>query len=317
MKISILLESAGGWIEPPVLDEPELIRAMNAAGVLKARVIKCDGLSFGEGARVCLVVDGEQVFSGRVFTKRRSMPDVIEIVAYDELRYLQNRDCCVFSGVSPKEMLKQIAALVNLSVGDLAEVNWRCGVRVYDNRRYIDMLVDVLDGVLAERGRHYTVIAEKGRLCLRASRDMSCDVCLELGAFAEYEYKTSIDENYANRVKLIYEDKRKAARRQFVVEDREAIQNYGVLQYVHKSAAVEEENRANASERLRQLNRRGESLTVRRATGDIAVRGGSIVWVRMNLGDKVVDGEALVKSARHYFKSGVCLMDLELDCGLF
>lgn len=304
-------------MEPPLLDEPELLRVMNAAGVLRAKVVKCDGLSFAEGARVRLLADGAEVFSGRVFTKRRSRPEVIELVAYDELRYLQNRDCCVFSAVSPGEMLKRIAALLGLAVGEVADIGWRLRVKVYDNRRYIDMLADVLNQVLLERGEHYVVLAEGGRLCLRACRDMQSSVCLDLGAFSGYEYKTTIDGDYANRVKLIYEDRRRAARRQFVAEDKRAIADYGVLQYVHKSAAANEETYANAAEKLRQLNKRQDSLVVSGAPGDVSIRGGSIVWVRLDLGDRLVDSRALVKSARHYFKSGVCLMDLDLDCSLF
>lgn len=304
-------------MEPPLLDEPELLRVMNAAGVLRAKVVKCDGLSFAEGARVRLLADGAEVFSGRVFTKRRSRPEVIELVAYDELRYLQNRDCCVFSAVSPGEMLKRIAALLGLAVGEVADIGWRLRVKVYDNRRYIDMLADVLNQVLLERGEHYVVLAEGGRLCLRACRDMQSSVCLDLGSFSGYEYKTTIDGDYANRVKLIYEDRRRAARRQFVAEDKRAIADYGVLQYVHKSAAANEETYANAAEKLRQLNKRQDSLVVSGAPGDVGIRGGSIVWVRLDLGDRLVDSRALVKSARHYFKSGVCLMDLDLDCSLF
>lgn len=312
-----MISGVAGWQEAALLDEPELYRAMNAAAVLRAAVVKCGGLSFDEGARVRLLVDGAEVFGGRVFTKRRERPEVIEIVAYDELRYLQNRDCCVFAGVQVGAMLKQIAGQLNLQVGDVADVGWRMKARAYDNRRYIDMLQDALDEVLAEKNLHYVVLAENGKLCLRACRALAQDICLELGSLGGYEYRTTIDENYANRVKLIYEDKRKALRSQYVAEDGEAVSRYGVLQYVHKSAAADEETLAQARAKLRQLNRRSDTLLVKQAPGDVAVRGGSLVWVRLNLGDRVVDSQALVKSARHSFKSGVCLMDLELDCSLF
>lgn len=314
MDVRLKIECVGGWLEPPLLDEPELVRGMNAAAVLTAAVVKCGELSFDEGARVCLLVDGAEIFSGRVFTKRRVRPQVIEIVAYDEMRYLQNRDCCVFAGVSLPAMIKQIAAGLNLSVGDLAAVDWRLKARAYDNRRYIDMVQGALDEVLAAKGLHYTLLAEGGKLCLRASRAMQVGICLEPASFAGYEYRTTIDEGYANRVKLIYEDKRKAARRQFVAEDKAAMERCGVLQYVHKSAAASEETYAAAKAKLAELAVRGERLVVKNAPGDVAVRGGSLVWVKMDLGDRVVDGQALVKSAKHVFKSGVCLMDLELDC---
>lgn len=317
MQVRLIIKCNGVWLEPPLLDEPQLKRAMNSAAVLTASVLKNGGLSFNEGAAVRLLADGEAVFCGRVFTKRRSRPEVIELVAYDELRYLQNRDCCVFSGVTPAAMVKQIAALLGLPVGDLADIDWRLSVKVYDNRRYIDMLNDVLAAVLRARHKHYIVLAENGRLCLRDCRSMQVDICLDLGSFLGYEYRTTIDEGYANRVKLIYEDKRKSLRRQFVAEDKQGIADYGILQYVHKSAAADSETAARAKEQLLQHNKRQDTLIVKGALGDIRVRGGSMIGVRLDLGDQVVDCMALVKSSRHYFVSGQCLMDLELDAGLF
>lgn len=317
MTVKLLIKCRGGWLAAALLDEPELYRAMNAAAVLKAAVLKCGELDFAEGAAVRLLVNGKELFGGRVFTKRRTRPEVIEIVAYDEMRYLQNRDCCVFAGVEPGAMLKQMAAALGLEVGDVAQTGWLLRARAYDNRRYIDMMQAALDEVLAEKNKHFVVLAEGGKLCLRDCRAMQLDLCLELASFGGYEYRTTIDEGYANRVKLIYEDKRKAARRQFVAEDAAAIQQVGVLQYVHKSAAADEETAAKAKAKLQQIKRRGDSLLVSGAPGDVAVRGGSLVWVRLDLGDKIVDSQALVKSARHSFVSGVCVMDLELDCGLF
>lgn len=317
MKVQLIVKCGGQWLEPPLLDEPVLQRAINSAAVLTASVLKNGELSFNEGAAVRLLVDGEAIFCGRVFTKRRTRPEVIEIVAYDELRYLQNRDCCVFTGVTPAEMLKQIAALLELPLGDLARIDWRLGAKVYDNRRYIDMLTDALAAVLTAKSKHYILLAEHGKLCLRDCRDMQVNICLDLAAMQGYEYRTTIDAGYANRVKLIYEDKRRALRRQFVAEDREAIGSYGVLQYVHKSAAADAETPAQAKAQLLQLDHRQDELFITGALGDVRVRGGSLVGVRLDLGDQIVDCWALVKNARHYFKSGTCLMDLELDASLF
>ena len=316
MKVQLIIKCGGVWLEPPLLDEPRLKRDVNAAAVLVASVIKNGDLSFDEGAAVRFLVDGEAIFCGRVFCKRRSRPKIIEITAYDELRYLQNRDCCVFSGITPAGMVKQIAALLDLSVGDLAPVEWRLSARAYDNRRYIDMVADALDEVLTAKCKHYILLAENGRICLRDCRDMQVDICLSPGSMAGYEYRTSIDENYANRVKLIYEDKRRGLRRQFMAEDRENILRHGVLQYVHKSAAAEKETGAAARQQLAKLDKRQERLLIKGALGDIRVRGGSMVGLRMDLGDRIVDSQALVKRAEHYFKSGVCLMDLELDASL-
>lgn len=313
MRVQIVIKCRGGWLEPELLDCPRLTRAANAAAVLEAGVIKAGELDFADGAPVRLLCDGAEAFSGRVFSKSRVRPEVINLRAYDELRYLQNRDCCSFSKATPGSMLRQIAELLGLSVGDVADCGYQFGARVYDNRRYLDMLADVLNEVLQAKSKHYYVLAERGKLCLRDCRDMAVPIVMAFSTLGGYNYTTTLDEGYANRVKVIYEDRRRGLRAQYLAENAADIARQGVLQYVSKSAAADEQTPELAKKLLAQLNRRGERLTVSNAVGDIRVRGGGMVGVRLDLGDQLVDGWALVKSSRHTFCSGQCLMDLDLQ----
>ncbi|MBQ3200238.1 MAG: hypothetical protein IJB67_07745 [Firmicutes bacterium] len=312
MQVRLIIKCRDEWLEPPLLDEPRLLRAANAAAVLEAAVVKNGALDFAEGAAVRLLADGKEIFRGRVFEKQRTRPEVIKIVAYDELRYWQNRDCCIFEEFMPSEMVRRIAAILNLPVGEAADCGMMLAARAYDNRRYLDMMSDVLDEVLKAKGKHYFLLAEGGKIYLRDCEDMQVDLLLDLTTIGGYEYRTSIDRGYANRVKVIYEDKRKALRRQFVAENRQEIERVGVLQYVSKSAAADKQTAETARQLLRELNRRTDSLSVSDVPGDVRVRGGSLVWLRMDLGDRVVDCRALVQKAVHRFVGGECLMDLEL-----
>ncbi len=317
MRVQVIIKcsngKSGGWLEPALLDKPTLTRAANAAAVLEASVVKAGDLSFDEGAEIKLLCDGAEVFSGRVFTKSRTRPEIINIRAYDELRYLQNRDCCSFTNATPGNMLRQIAGVLDLPLGDVADCGYRFTAKVYDNRRYIDMLADVLSDVLRAKSKHYFVLAEKGKLCLRDCREMMVDCVMALPNFSGYSYLTTLDEGYANRVKVIYEDKRKGLRREYPAENRTDIKRFGVLQYVSKNASANRQTRALADSLLKEMNRRGERLSVRGAPGDLRVRGGAMVRVNLNLGDRIVNDWALVQSARHTFLGGHCLMDLDLE----
>lgn len=53
---------------------------------------------------------------------------------------------------------------------------------------------------------------------------------------------------------------------------------------------------------------------MRDVPGDLRVRGGGMVGVRLNLGERVLDCWALVKRAEHRFIGGNILMDLNLEC---
>ncbi len=112
---------------------------------------------------------------------------------------------------------------------------------------------------------------------------------------------------------MIYEDKRKGLRKEFVAEDGGKIADWGVLQLVSKNADAKQQTYSRARELLQLYRQRRESLLVLQAPGNIMVRGGSMVGVRLNLGEQLVDCWALVKRAEHLIEQGNCLMNLSLE----
>lgn len=313
VQLDLLIWDGRQWLQPAWLAGARLQRAANAAAVLDFCVVKNGLLNFLEGASVCLLADGKPVFKGRVFAKRRTQPELISVRAYDQLRFLQNRDCCSFRDFTPSDLLKRICAENGLQVGRLADCGLRLPARSFDNRRYLDMLAAVLQEVYLAKGRRYFVYDEAGEICLQSCWDLRVNILLTENCLGGWEYATSIDEGVCNRVKVIYEDKRKGERRQFVAENAERIADWGPLQRVSKSADAQEQTQAKARELLQQGCRRQESLLVRDAPGDLRVRGGSMVGVRLNLGEQLVDCWALVKRAEHRFVGGNILMDLSLE----
>lgn len=313
MQLDLLIWNGREWLMPAWLAGARLQRAANAAAVLDFTVVKNGMLDFLEGAPVCLLADGQPVFKGRVFAKRRRQPELIAVRAYDQLRFLQNRDCCSFRDFTPADLLKRVGAEMGLELGRLADCGLRLPARSFDNRRYLDMLASVLQEVYLAKGRRYFVFDEAGLVCLQSCWDLRVNIMLTENCLGGWEYATSVDEGVCNRVKVIYEDKRKGQRRQFLAENAERIGDWGPLQLVSKSADAQEQTQAWARELLQQGCRRQESLLVRDVPGDLRVRGGGMVGVRLNLGERLVDCWALVKRAEHRFLGGNILMDLSLE----
>ena len=283
MQVDLLINDGKNWLRPQVLSGLRLQRAANAAAVLDFVVVKNGMLNFLEGAPVRLRLDGQTVFVGRVFSKRRRQPELIQVRAYDQLRYLQNRDCCMLRDFTPGDLLRRICSENNMQLGKVADCGLRFGAHSFDNRRYLDMLAEVLAEVWQARGRRYFVYDDCGAVCLQSCWDMRVNILLAADCIGGYEYATSIDEKTYNRVKVIYEDKRKGLRKEFVAEDGGKIADWGVLQLVSKNADAKQQTYSRARELLQLYRQRRESLLVLQAPGNIMVRGGSMVGVRLNL----------------------------------
>ena len=59
-------------------------------------------------------------------------------------------------------------------------------------------------------------------------------------------------------------------------------------------------------------NKKTRTLEIKNAIGDVRVRGGSLIIVRLDLGDVKLENFMLVEKAKHTFKNGEHFMDLTL-----
>ena len=131
-----------------------------------------------------------------------------------------------------------------------------------------------------------------------------------------FDYKSSIDEQTYNQIKLIYENKDTGKREVYITKDSSKINEWGILQYFEKL-----QNNTNAKAKadalLQLYNKKTRKLTIKNALGDIRVRGGSLIIVQMDLGDIKIQNFMLVEKVKHTFKNGEHFMDLTLKGGEF
>ena len=104
MSYSLLLEHEGSCIYPAVQEGVSLtLERKGTPGVLKFTVLVDDALRFEEGDRVKLNVNGTDMFYGFVFSKNVTEENLISVTAYDQLRYLKNKDTFLDTGLKASE----------------------------------------------------------------------------------------------------------------------------------------------------------------------------------------------------------------------
>lgn len=318
-KVDLIIQN-GSTIYYPIVEEGISLTwdRKGSPGKLKFSVVKDSVLSFQEGNAVKLTVDGTDMFYGFVFTKSRSgsSPKVIEVTAYDQLRYFKNKDTYVYSNKKASEVIKMIAEDFGLSVGELEDTKHVIGSRTEDNATLFDIAQNALDETLQAKTQLYVLYDKVGKLTLQNIENMKLNLLIDADTIGGYSYSSTIDKQSFNQIKITFENKDSGKREIFIAKDSANINKWGLLQYTD-TVELSSSGAAKAEALLKLYNTKTRTLSISDALGDVRVRAGSSVIVKLGLGDINVQSYLLVESVTHKFKQEQHLMDLKLRGGTF
>lgn len=267
-----------------------------------------------EGNPVSLKVDGEGVFYGYVFSRKRSKNGMIDVTAYDQLRYLKNKDTYVYSGKTAAEVVQMLAKDFGLKTGVIEDTRWVIASRSEDNKTLFDIIQNALDATLINTGRMYVLYDVFGALTLRDVENMRLDLLVDAETAQDFDYSSSIDGETYNQIKLTRPNETTGKRDVYIAKSGEAINNWGLLQY-HDTLDDGADGPSTANMLLELYNRKTQSLSIQDAFGDLRVRAGSSVVVRLDLGDRKISNYMMAEKVRHTFKEGIHTMNLTLRGG--
>lgn len=283
---------------------------------LTFKVVKDYVINFQEGAAVRFKWNGENVFYGFVFTKKRDKENIIEVTAYDQLRYLKNKDTYVYENKTAGELVQMIAKDFNLQTGELTDTGYKIPSRVEDNQTLFDIIQNALDLTMENKKELYVLYDDFGKITLKSLEEMKTDIMIDAETAGNYDYTSSIDENTYNKIKLVYDNDETGKRDVYIEQHGENMNKWGVLQYYDK--LNKNENGVQKAQTLLKLyNQRTRKLTLKNCIGDCSVRAGSMVVVSLNLGDIVLKNWMVVESCKHEFKQDEHWMDLVVRGGEF
>lgn len=324
MEIELLIsDTAGEKAYIPVIEEgiEWTTERRSAPGKLTFSIIKDELIDFQEGAAVRMKVDGEPVFFGFVFTKKRDKDQIIEVTAYDQMRYLNNKDTYVYENKTASQLIRMIADDFSLNVGELEDTRFVIASRVEDNTSLFDMIENALDLTLQNSREMFVLYDDFGKLTLKNIDHMRVGyqgtyLLIDAETGENFEYTSSIDSSTYDKVKLTYDNDDTGKREVYIAQDSDHINQWGVLQYF-ETLQKGENGQAKADALLKLYNSRTRNLKIKGAIGDTRVRAGSMVVVSLELGDMSVNNFMLVERITHRFNLDEHLMDLTLRGGEF
>jgi hypothetical protein len=317
MKADLIIQHGGTIQYPAVQEGIELsLERKGAPGKLTFTVVKDAALNFQEGDPVKLTVDGTAMFYGFVFTKKRSKDGLITVTAYDQLRYLKNKDTYVYANKTAADVVRMIAADFQLNTGTLEDTGHIIANRVEDNATLFDIIQNALDETLMATKKLYVLYDDAGSLTLRNIESMKLDLLLDADTLENFDYQSTIDTATYDQIKVVHEDSDSGKRSVYIAKDSSHINAWGVLQLTE---TVEEpaNGKAKADGLLALYNEKTRTLTASGVLGRPDVRAGSSIVVQLDLGDIAVSNFMVVESVRHTLNEQQHLMQLKLRGGTF
>lgn len=285
-----------------------------APAELEFSVVLSGELKLEEGMAVSLEVHEHKVFFGFIFTLKRDKEGIIGVTAYDQLRYLKNKDTYVYSNKTAGELIKMIAEDFNLRCGEIEDTAYKIPSRVEDNVTLMDMIYNALDLTLTHKKEMYVLYDDYGKICLKNISSMVVPILIDEESCENYDYSSSIDSDTYNKIKLTYDNDKTGRREVYIAQHGDNINSWGVLQYFD-TLNEGENGKAKADALLGLYNHKTKTLSLSGVLGDPRVRGGSMIVVRLDVSGDRIDNLMIVEKCTHKYGHDEHTMELTLRGG--
>lgn len=298
--------------EPVVLDSVTWeMKRKGEAGKCSFTLLPDNTLKVEEGNAVRLDVDGTSVFFGFVFERNWGSDGQMKVTAYDQLRYLKNKDSYNYEDKTAGEVIQMIAGDYQLQTGVLEDTGYRIPSRNMKDKALFDIVLDALDLTMIYSGDMFVFYDDVGKLTLKNIKNMHLGIILNEQTAQDYDFKISIDSNTFNQIKLYCDNEDTKKRDVFMTKHTENINKWGILQ-MDESLDKGVNGQEIAERYLTLYNRPTRSLSVKDAFGDIRVRAGCLIPVMLDIRDMKLNNYLLIEAVTHKIDQGIHTMDLTL-----
>ena len=254
---------------------------------------------------VIRLTDNDQkdgIFFGSSFKVSGDETGIIKIKAYDQLRRTKHKDIVVLENGTLKNLVQNMCSYLSLTPGTLEEPGFIIPTIADYEKTWLDHVTQAISDTLVGTQEMYCLRDEYGAVCLWNMRNLQMPLVLgDESLVTGYSWEKSIDEDFYNRVKVVWKNESSGQMEVAVATDQEGINRYGLLQYLESSQSGVD-NAAKAQERANNLlklyNHEKETLNLE-CVGDLRVRAGNSIYG--SIADIGLDRRLIVKKVIHKF----------------
>lgn len=313
MDIRLLLQNASQEVYEPVLlgSVTWETQRRGQPGKLTFTMLADSRMKVEEGNAVRLDVGITPVFFGFIFERSWGSDGQVKVTAYDQLRYLKNKSSYQYENKTAGDVVRMVAEDFQLSVGELEDTGYPIDLRREKDKTLWDVILNAIDITMTYTKELYILYDDAGKLTLRNIGNMKVDLMMDKDTALDYDYKSSIDGDTYNQIRLYYDNKETGKRDVYMTRDKETINKWGILQY-DETLQDASNGQAAAEAYLSLYNQPSRSLSIKGAFGEIKVRAGCLVPVFLDIRDMQLKNYMLVEQAKHEWNEGIHTMDLVL-----
>lgn len=270
------------------------------------------------GSPIRVKLDKKTTFLGYIFKIKPGKDHKVQLTAYDQLRYLQNKDSYNLSGLTSSGTFSKICKEQGIKHKVVSSSSYVVASKIFDNESYYKVMRYAADQALINEGRRYLIRDNAGTLEHIENRALATNLLIsEDSLLLDYDYEISIDDEVYNQIKLVREDKEAKKRKVYIVKDSTHIKQWGLLQYFEKvdekmnAAQIESQ----ASNLLKVKNKTAKTLKLT-CIGDTRVREGSAVVVGIKSLEKYgipMNTYFFVKACEYKIKADSFTMTLDME----
>ncbi|MBR4026683.1 MAG: hydrolase, partial [Lachnospiraceae bacterium] len=175
MSIELLIGNEAGTkvFQPVVEDSVEWsTERRGTPGKLTFKVLQDSLLKITEGCPVRFCENEEKIFFGFIFKQQRTKDSIITITAYDQLRYLKNKDTRVYENKTASQFIKATANDYQLQTGTIENTKYVIPSRIEENTSLFEMFENALDLTLTNTKEMFVLYDDFGKLTLKSLSSM-------------------------------------------------------------------------------------------------------------------------------------------------
>ena len=285
-----------------------------SAGELNFTYIQKVPVNMAEGAKVQFYVNGRGIFEGYVFTIEQDRQGIVEVTAYDQLRYLKTNESYAFIGKTLGEIIQQIATDMQLQTGTLENTGYVIPMLTKEDTQCLDIIDYALGLTQYNTGKTYSLFDDFGKISLREAGSLLCaEIIGNRSLLTDYTFKSDIDSDTYNQIKLVRPNKETGQGDVYIFNDSSTIGKWGLLQKYEK--VDENLNEAQISEQgnimMAYYDRVLKDVSVD-CIGIPGLRAGGMVTLKIRDIPELRSGyRLLLDKVKHKFSTGEHTMSFE------